>query len=425
MNNLLDRAILTAWLLLASGAGMVLYIGTKAQATAGGGGPAIQLVYAVFYMYFTALLVVRFRTSLAVLIQEKWIFILWLWAFASTVWSPLPGTTLRRTIGLLGTTAVGLFVATRFEPRQQLRILAHCVGLTAAASLVACLLFPDYAIAQTGEWTGVFYQKNALGHMMALGIFSYTFLLFGQRRGRLVSILGIALCAGMLLMSKSVTALIVCTLMLIVLRFRKLLVLRSRALIGFAAAFLTITIPLGIYALRHAGDILRLLGRDATLTGRVPLWNAVLDEISTRPWTGFGYSAFWFTPEAARVQAILGWPMTHSHDGYLEITLALGLIGLTLTVITLVSNIFRGIHVTRGAETIFDFWPLFYLIFTVADNITESWFMAANSLFWMFFVANSYWIVREHLYPATEEEDDTPPSAEFALSDPTENPLQS
>jgi exopolysaccharide production protein ExoQ len=419
MKNLADRAVLIAWILVASGAGMILYLGPRAQAqaTAAGGGTGIQALYGAFYLFFVGMLILSYRTSLSLISEERWIFVLWLWAVASAAWSPMPGMTLRRCVALLGTTGVGLFVATRFEPREQLRIVAHCIGLAALASPLAVLLFPEYSIAQTGEWTGVFYQKNGLGHAMSLGVLCYAFLALSQRRGRLSSIFMAVFCGGLLLMSRSMTAIIVCTMMLVVLRFRKLLLLQARKLIGLAAVFLTVGIPIAIYVIQHAGDVLKAFGRDATLTGRVPLWNTVLDEIPAHPWHGFGYGAFWFTPEGARIQANFGWEITHSHDGYLEVTLALGLIGLALLAMVLVKNLLRGIHVARDGKTIDDFWPLFFLIFAVMDNITESWLLMANSLFWMLFVANSYWLVRR-LQPVTVEEDETEPSPEFALGGP-------
>ena len=419
MNDSFDRIILSAWILLASGVGMVLYLGLNAQASSEGGGPGIQATYAVFYLFFIVLIALRNREPLALPIGEKWITLLWLWALASTAWSPIPGTTLRRSVALLGTTVTGLFVATRFEPKQQLRIVAHCIGLAALASLVACLVFPDYAIAKTGEWTGVFYQKNALGHPMALGVLCFAFLAVSQPRRRLRYVLMAGFCGFLLLMSRSVTATLVCAVMLIALRFRKVIILGPRRMMGFVLAFIAVGMPIGIYAIQHMDVMLKSLGRDATLTGRIPLWNAVLDEIATRPLRGFGYSAFWFSGEGARVQAKLGWQVIHSHNGYFELTLGLGLIGTALLVVSMMINISRGIRVAQAAETIEDFWPLFYLLFALADNVTEAWFVTTNSLLWMLFVANSYWIVRRTFQPMTEEDVDVEPMPAFAPGTPT------
>jgi len=409
MNKSFDQLLVAVWALLASGLGMAFYIGLNAQPTPGGGGLAIQATYAVFYVLFAGMLALRFRESFAIFMKEKWIVVLWLWALFSASWSLLPEVSLRRCIGLLGTILVGMFVATRFEPKTQIRIVAYCMGIAAAASLVACLLFPKYAIAPTGEWTGVFYQKNALGHPMALGVLSFTFLAFGQKKGRLALIFMAVFCGGMLLMSRSVTAMIVCVTMLLVLRFRKWLLLRTRRLVAIGAVFLTIAIPAGIYAIQHIDAILKVMGRDTTLTGRIPLWNVVLEEIAARPMLGYGYSSFWLSAEGARIQQNLGWQIIHAHNGYLEITLEIGLVGTALLLLGAAINIFRGVRVARDAEDVYEFWPLFYLLYALFDNVAESWFLVANSMLWMLFVANSYWIVRRYMEPVTEEDEGIEP----------------
>ncbi|HTV60711.1 MAG TPA: O-antigen ligase [Verrucomicrobiae bacterium] len=418
MNDFFDRMVVFSWMALASGAGMVFYVGLNSTDTTSGGGTGIRAAYALFYLFFVTLLAMRYKTALSVLAREKWIFLLWVWAVSSTVWSPLPGQTLRRSVALLGTLIAGVFVATRFEPRKQLKILSYCIGLSAIASLIACLFFPEYAVAKTGEWTGVFYQKNVLGHTMALGVLCYAFLALGRKRGRFGSILMAILCGTMLLMSQSVTAMIVCTMMLIVLRFRRVLVLRARKLVPYATATLMVGIPMGIVVIQHMGDILKALGRNATLTGRIPLWNEVLEEISTRPITGFGYSAFWYTAEGDRIHEKLGWSPMHSHNGYFEITLALGLIGAGLLAFGLIRNIFRGVSIARESRSVEEFWPLFYLIFMAVDNVTESWMLVANSLFWMLYMANAYWLVRASRRRVTVEEDETEGSAERAGGTP-------
>lgn len=418
MNDFFDRMMVFAWMVLASGAGMVFYVGLNSTDTTSGGGPGIRATYAAFYLFFVILLALRYWTPLKVLAEEKWILLMWFWAVASTVWSPLPGQTLRRSMALLGTIIAGLFLATRFQPRQQLKVLSYCIGLAALVSLVACLFYPDYGVAKTGEWTGVFYQKNVLGHTMALGIFCNVFLAIGRKKGRFTEILMALLCAGLLIMSRSVTAMIVCAIMLAVLRFRRLLVLRASNLIPILTASLVVGVPLGIYVIQHMGDILKALGRDATLTGRIPLWNEVLNEISTHPIAGFGYSAFWYTAEGDRIHAKLGWYAMHSHNGYFEITLALGLIGTALFLIGWVKNVLRGIRVSRETTSIEEFWPLFYLIFVAVDNVTESWLLVANSLLWMLYIANSYWLVRAELLPVMEEEDESDAAPELAAGNP-------
>ena len=36
-----------------------------------------------------------------------------------------------------------------------------------------------------------------------------------------------------------------------------------------------------------------LVGKDSSLTGRTPIWAAIMRQVALRPWEGFGYGAFW------------------------------------------------------------------------------------------------------------------------------------
>jgi O-antigen ligase len=158
-----------------------------------------------------------------------------------------------------------------------------------------------------------------------------------------------------------------------------------------------VAVPAAIWFFSNIDSILLAIGRDPTLTGRVPLWHAVVQEIAKRPILGYGYTAFWYSVEGDRVHSAIGWLAMHSHDGYLETTLALGFVGMSLLLIGLLVNLLRGLQLYRSAESIEEFWPLFFLIFMAVDNIAETRMLKVNSLIWMLYIANTYWIVRTGL----------------------------
>ncbi len=65
----------------------------------------------------------------------------------------------------------------------------------------------------------------------------------------------------------------------------------------------------------------------ATLTGRVPLWQVLIEEVGQRPWLGAGFAAFWGSPNSFRVEQLTA---PSAHNGYLEELLNTGVVGLAI-----------------------------------------------------------------------------------------------
>ena len=78
-----------------------------------------------------------------------------------------------------------------------------------------------------------------------------------------------------------------------------------------------------------------MLGRDPTLTDRTKIWSALLS-MGTNPLIGTGYESFWLGPRMDLVFLKLHEHINEAHDGYLEVYLNLGLIGLSLLCVILV-----------------------------------------------------------------------------------------
>jgi exopolysaccharide production protein ExoQ len=397
-----ERISLFAFLILASGVGMAAYL--DPNNVAGGGGTILRATYGVFYLLFGGLVLLNFRRAESIILREKWLTVIWFWALASTAWSVLPGQTLRRSIALLGTMLIGLYMGLKFNPKQQINFIALIIGVGAISSVIACLLFPHFGIVQSGEWIGVYYQKNVLGHTMAIGMFCFLFLALGEHRWRPVYWSMAILCGLLILLSQSVTAMFISALMLVVLKFRRVFTLPARTLVIATSAALAVGIPLSIYLFQNIDAILGFFGRDASLTGRVPLWRIVFQEIAEKPIFGYGYSAFWFSSEGDRIHAAIKWSPMHSHNGYFETTLALGVIGTAILLAGLASSLLRGLREAREAESIYDFWPVFFMLFIAFDNMTESWMLVANALVWTLYVANTFWLARASLEVTVEDE---------------------
>lgn len=404
-----EHVITFILLLLATGAGQAFFAKTMDPGEAGGQ-PITQVVFGLIYLFLLVSLL-KYRSAVGRLVlAEKWTALLCLWALVSIAWSVQPGETLRRGLALCGTSLAGLYLAVHYDPKQQLRMMSHVLGIGAIASLVVVILLPGVGILPDSGWQGVYNLKNSLGRMMSLGAFCFALLALGERRHRAVRIAMFLLCSGLLIMSRSATAVVVTLLMLALLPLRKLVHLRTRKLLA-AVALLVPIFAAGIFwVVEYSDEILAALGRTSSLTGRIPLWQVVLKEIALRPLRGYGFTAFWNSWEGQRVSDTVAWDtaVPHAHNGFLEIWLGLGLIGLAIVLISLARNFIRALHAARSHREIEESWPLLLVAFTVLYNLTESSLMNVNSITWMAYIAASFWLVRveqeEKLADAPEHE---------------------
>jgi len=77
------------------------------------------------------------------------------------------------------------------------------------------------------------------------------------------------------------------------------------------------------------------LGRDPTLTDRTRIWSVVLS-VATNPLVGTGYESFWLGPRLQKIWQVFP-GINEAHNGYLQMYLQLGFIGLLILVWMLIS----------------------------------------------------------------------------------------
>jgi O-antigen ligase len=137
--------------------------------------------------------------------------------------------------------------------------------------------------------------------------------------------------------------------------------------------------------------LLGLVGKDPTLTGRLPLWRTVFLSIQERPLLGYGYGAFWrgWAGPSARVWTLHLWEPPHAHNGYLDLWLDLGLVGLALGLGLLAITLARGL-LTSLARTQKESHRFAYLfaVFFFAFNVVQSAYLASgmlDALYWILF----------------------------------------
>ena len=109
--------------------------------------------------------------------------------------------------------------------------------------------------------------------------------------------------------------------------------LRIMSIASLAMSFL-----LGIGFL---SSFLDLYGKDVTFSGRTVIWDESLTTVMRQPLHGYGLGGVWSdgrSPVTADLQQRIGFAPAHAHNGAIEILLEVGVVGLALTLIFLLST---------------------------------------------------------------------------------------
>ena len=313
----------------------------------------------------------------------------------SVLWSADPETTIRRSVALVLTSLFGIYLAARFEMSELLRVLAAALGLAAVLSVITVVAVPGWGLDEgdhAGDWRGIYSHKNSLAEIMVLAATVHLLLWRSAERRRGLYLAGALLSAALVVMSTSKTALVVLlTLCALSLLYRSLR-WSSTLTVPVLAACILAAGGAGVLFLANSEAIFDALGKDPTLTGRTPMWMAIVDMIQRRPVLGYGYSAFWGGLDSASdpVRVRIGWQTPHAHNGFLDILLQLGVAGMVVFLWCLFTAARNGVRLVRRDHGSVALWPVVFLSFLVLYNITETTVLQQNNVYWSLYVATVF-----------------------------------
>lgn len=332
-------------------------------------------------------------------------------AFASVVWSVFPALTFRRDASLVAPVLVGLVAAYRYEAQDVIRFTGRFCLLLTAVSLIVVIAFPSVGIMHDrynpeidGAWRGFTPHKSVFGIILVLGFEIYVWRAFLESKRRWLHA-GIALAMLIVcLLARSSTAFIAMgfTVPLLAIiaarrsetRMRWLPDLAFVGLLIFGLLFL----PFLLTGLVH------LLGKDVSLTGRIPLWQSLIPFIEARPWLGYGYGAFWVSdsPQMIRVTQLNSWRPPDAHNAYLGVALELGLTGAIIATCFLLSVIWRAYQVSRSTGFA---WASYFFVFAfiyAITNMVETPLLAMGSFFTFMLAFCHFGLVKHALKQASQ-----------------------
>jgi O-antigen ligase len=258
------------------------------------------------------------------------------WSAASVLWAIAPDIAFRRLLLQVFVVGSVLLPIVLIDDLDKVRATVLRVMFAVLVINVAALAIkPPTALGHAG----IYSQKNELGLTAALALLTcVTTLALGGFLQRAMAWLGIPLALALLVAAKSKTSLLLAVAIPAmgwgIAIAARVLKLSPALLLG---CLLAIAIPFGLgiaevidLTLR---DMLQLMFGDATFTGRTDIWDFAWAQISANPALGYGFNGFWGVGDASPatfsgnelIASIL-----QAHNGYLDILLETGLVGLGL-----------------------------------------------------------------------------------------------
>lgn len=313
-------------------------------------------------------------------------------AFASVLWSISPSFTLRRAIALVISLMLSCVIALRFSPRQIMMLIALALGPAMALSLALAAAAPGVAIMQPdNDLRGVFLHKNVLGWAAALcSLAAGSIIVDGPAALRRPAMLLLAASLACLALSQSMTSLLATiSAPVLYMAYAAMARRRGAARIAFVLALLLgAALALALLA-EFLAPALEALGRDATLTGRTPLWRLVDERIARQPVLGHGYQAFWTEAngDAWTIWAQIGWMAPHAHNGFREVLLGLGVVGLAALFAVVARAAGQGAALMRREPKAGWVWLNVFLWMFAIMNLSESIFLTQNDFLSTIFAA--------------------------------------
>jgi len=376
----------TLWILIISSKGVGTWFGVEAD---GEGSLYDRIVLSAMICVGISLLFVRKLKFSRAVNENIWLFILLGYMLISMLWSEIPYISFKRWVRELGSVIMALVLLTERNPRQAIEsLLRRSAYILIPLSIVLIKYFPQYGV-EYGRWfgdimwLGVTVNKNGLGRLCLISIFflAWTLIVRWWRReiphsrfqspaDFVVILIALVLLKGPpgAYPATAIGALIIGLASYLVLLFME----KWRMFLSRNIVMIIVT---GIIVFGYFTPILggatmgsfsSAFGRNENLTGRTDIWARLLPLYERNPLEGYGFGSFW---TSAMQEAIYG--VREAHNGYLDVCLGLGLIGLVLTTMFLLSFSRKAV---MSLANDYDWGSLCicFLLITLLHNITES-----------------------------------------------------
>ena len=336
------------------------------------------------------------------------LFVFLAYCVLSAIWATHPDIAIRRA-GLLMISVYCLLGAIAYcrSTATVMRTIYIAFALALIGNLASLAL--PFSFDLRGLFRGLSGDKNFLGVIATLGLFTGVALRsqltgFWAKSLNLLYLVGwiaiLPLTGAKTAISLTLAAPVLALAPLIAVRGLRIsfLVVVVLALMALFATFSALTEWLAVPPI----NLLSLVVSDVSFTGRDVIWQFIIDEWWMRPVLGVGYGSFWGVGfESPNLSASYDFIrlLTQGHNGYLDILLTLGALGMLIFLGFLgqAVAVLNTAYATRAPHHIL---ATVTVVFVLLQNLTDSSFARGVSAPWMFLLVVIFILVKAEEAPS-------------------------
>jgi exopolysaccharide production protein ExoQ len=360
------------------------------------GDPLDRIFYILFIFLGLVILSQRHLSISKIFKNNFWLMLLIAYAGVSILWSDFMFVSFKRWIRNVVHILMVLIIITEPSPIESLKtIIRRCAYVLIPLSITFIKYFRDIGVTYSpwGEgplYIGATLGKNALGRLCLItGLcFSIDILINKQRflkkKEVLINLVLLSMIGWLFIKANSATSAV--SFMLGIFIFLSLKRSYFRRNIGKAVIIIIIIIITLQMSFDFYDYLVILLERDVTLTGRTELWQDLI-AMTHNSLFGVGYESFWL---GDRMQYLWDkkqywWHPSEAHNGYLEIYLELGIIGIALLIAVIFSS-----YKKLSEAVLVDFesgrFMMTFFFIALFYNMTEAAFKGVHLMYFIFLI---------------------------------------
>ena len=324
------------------------------------------------------------------IIKEPFLVLLFLIIGLSSFWSNEPNSTLKASVVCLETAVIAIYVGKQYSWKE-IYPLWRWINIT----VVLLSIYQALAQNQT-PWTGVLGHKNQFSFFMAQSAILWLMHSVYSPKQRYLSVIFsilslIALNQG----GSGASKVLIVVLLGLWAYFGFLKRLPVKWAVVSVILFMIVSVCLTIVVTDNLEFIVvDTLNKDMTLTGRTDFWPMIFAKINQRPFLGYGLNGFWQpwrmgdNPASDIIVAKTQFRPPHAHNGFLDLGLDLGWIGVSLYTLSFFNNIVKAVVYLSRNLLPESGLPLLLLTYTLMTNMTETGLVGVTSI-WFWYVVTT------------------------------------